>query len=161
MEIRTILVPVDFSENAAKALETAAGLAERFNARIALLHAHHIDVPMASHLVPGGPVLPVGFQEQVHQRATEAVEALAKQASQWGVEVTGKAVVGPASQAIVEEAKQLPADLIVMGTRGNTGLKHVLLGSIAERVVRTAPCPVMTVKTADVPRSTASGGEEL
>ena len=159
MQIRTILVPVDFSDNAAKALETAASLAERFKARVVLIHAHHIDVPMASHLVPGGPVLPVGFQEEIHQRATEAVEALAKQASEWGIEVSGKAVVGPASQAIVEEAQQLPADLIVMGTRGNTGVKHVLLGSVAERVVRAAPCPVLTVKTTGASSPTPAEGE--
>ncbi len=146
MKIETILVPIDFSKNSAKALDAAAGLAERFKARLVLLHAHHIDVPMTSQLIPGGPVLPADFQQQMHERATGAVEALAQQASKWGVEVTGKAVVGPASQAIVDEAEALSADLIVMGTRGNTGVKHVLLGSVAERVVRTAPCPVLTVK---------------
>lgn len=52
----------------------------------------------------------------------------------------------PATTAIVEEAQRIGADLIVMGTRGHTGLKHVVLGSVAERVVRTAPCPVLTVK---------------
>ena len=55
-------------------------------------------------------------------------------------------VCEPAAPAIVAQAESLPADLVVMGTRGHTGLKHVVLGSVAERVVRTAPCPVLTVK---------------
>lgn len=147
--IRTILVPIDFSPSSARALDTAAGLAERLGAKLVLLHAYHIDIPLTSYAMAGGPVIPKGFYDQIRENATTKVAELAEQARKWGVEVTGLAVSEPASIAIVEQAEQLGADLIVMGTRGNTGLKHVFLGSVAERVLRTAPCPVLTIRAAD------------
>jgi nucleotide-binding universal stress UspA family protein len=74
------------------------------------------------------------------------MEQLVKEVAAKGVEVEGRVVMEHASTAIVEEASQLPADLIVIGTRGLTGLDHLLLGSTAERVLRLAHCPVVTVK---------------
>ena len=72
--------------------------------------------------------------------------ALVKDVAEEGTDVEGRAVMDYASRAILDEAERLPADLIVMGTRGLTGLKHVLVGSTAERIVRLAACPVLTVK---------------
>ncbi len=146
MKIDTILVPTDFSEDAAKALEIAVDLANRFGSRIVLLHAYAIELPFSSPAMGGGLILPDGFYVELRDHATLQVERLAKQASREGVEVEGLAVESSAWMAIVDEAERLPADLIVMGTRGLTGLQHLALGSVAERVVRKASCPVLTVK---------------
>jgi len=91
--------------------------------------------------------LPDGFFEQLGSHAREQVEATAREIEARGVKASGVAVEQSAAVAIVEEAQTRPADLIVMGTRGLTGLKHVALGSVADRVARTAPCPVLTVGT--------------
>jgi nucleotide-binding universal stress UspA family protein len=146
VKVDTILVPTDFSADAEKALSTATDLAKVFGAKLVVLHAYHVDIPMA------GPMgqqysLPQGFYDEVRSQATEQVEKLAVQVAASGIEANGVAVFEPASLSIVNHAESIPADLIVMGTRGRTGLKHVVLGSVAERVVRTAPCPVLTVKT--------------
>lgn len=147
MKIDTILVPTDFSEDAGAALEAATQLARVFDARIVLLHAFSVDLPLTGAAFGGGVILPEGFYVEYRNHATLKVDQLAKEtASEAGVEVQGVAIQQPASAAIVEQAEKLPADLIVIGTRGLTGLKHVALGSTAERVVRKAGCPVLTVK---------------
>jgi universal stress protein A len=149
VKVDTILVPTDFSSDAEKALETATDLAKQFGAKLVLLHAYHIEVPLAYAGFEGGVVLPPTFQQEVSDAASKRVQELAKTAAASGVEARGIAVSEPPSIAIVAEAEELPADLIVIGTRGLTGLKHVVLGSVAERVVRHAPCPVLTVKGDD------------
>ena len=147
MKVKTILVPTDFSADADKALETAIDLARQFGAKIVLLHAYRIEVPLAYAGLDTGLVLPPTFQTQVDETAAKRVADLAKRTTQGGVEARGVALCEPPSIAIVAEAERLPADLIVIGTRGLTGLKHVVLGSVAERVIRHAPCPVLTVRT--------------
>ena len=145
MKIKTILVATDFSESADKAVETAVEFAKKFDAQLILLHAYKVEIPMASPMTAGGYVLPNGFFEQLGNHARAQVEATAKEIEGRGVKTIGIAVEQSAAIAIVEEAKSRPADLIVMGTRGLTGLKHVALGSVADRVARSAPCPVLTV----------------
>ena len=145
MNVSTILVPTDFSADAGKALSVAKGFAKRFGARIVVLHAYHIDIPLMSPL-GGGYALPHNFYGELRSYATATVEKLAAEIAADGVEATGVASAEPAALAIVAEAGRLPAELIVMGTRGLTGLKHIMLGSVAERVVRMAQCPVLTVK---------------
>jgi nucleotide-binding universal stress UspA family protein len=146
VKIETILVPTDFSKDAEHALAIGVEFAKSFGGKIIVLHAYRIDVPMASPAVGGGFVLPEGFYDELYRQASAEVEKLAKNCSDQGVEARGIAVSDRPSAAIVDEARRSGADLIVMGTRGLTGLKHVALGSIAERVVRTAACPVLTVK---------------
>lgn len=143
MQVRSILVPTDFSESASRALEHAVGLAKTFRARIDLLHAYQVPIQIGV----GEPVpLPQEFFDQMRERAQRRLDDLAAKLSSDGVEVRTHLALEAASRAIVEAAEQLGVDLIVMGTRGLTGMKHVLLGSVAERTVRLAPCPVMTVK---------------
>lgn len=145
MKIKTILVATDFSDAASKAIDTAVEFAKKFEAQLVILHAYRVEIPMASPMMAGAYVLPQGFFEQIGNHAKAHIEAVAKEIEGQGVSVIGIAVEQSAAEAIVEEAKSRPADLIVMGTRGLTGLKHVALGSIADRVVRMAPCPVLTV----------------
>ena len=146
MEIKTILVPTDFSDDAQRALETAKDLSKTFGSRLVLLHAYTVDLPLATPAFAGGVILPEGFYVEYRNQATLQIERLANEVSAQGFDVRGIAIERPAWLAIIEQAEQLPADLIVMGTRGLTGLKHVALGSTAERVVRKASCPVLTVK---------------
>ncbi|MEZ4334875.1 MAG: universal stress protein [Myxococcota bacterium] len=146
MKISTILVPTDFSEDAASALAMAKELAGKLGSRLVILHAYRVDLPMATPDLGGGFILPDRFYEELRASATKQVEALAAETAKTGVAVEGVAIEERPASAIVETAKRLPADLIVMGTRGLTGLAHVVLGSVADRVIREATCPVLTVR---------------
>jgi len=146
MKIETILVPTDFSSDAQQALSTAREWARRFGSRIVLLHAYRVDLPMSTPALGGGFVLPDRFYDELRAEATRQVEALAEETSRDGIQAEGIAVEERPVVAILDEARKRSADLIVMGTRGLTGIKHVALGSVAERVVREAPCPVLSVK---------------
>jgi len=140
---RKILVPVDFSTHSARALQTALELAKAFGAKLHLLHCYQINVGAIS---PYGLVIPESFDRDIREAAT-------KQLAQWREKVTAQKIeveseVSPLfpSEAIASTAERIGADLIVMGTRGLSGIKHVMLGSVAERTVRIAPCPVLTLK---------------
>lgn len=143
LQIRTILVPVDFSEHAARALEVAISLAKAFGARIHLLHCYPIQLGGIS---PYGLVVPESLDRDVREAAARKLAEWRDKVSDAGVEVSDTVTPIFPSEAIAEQAGALDADLVVMGTRGLTGLRHVLLGSVAERTLRIAPCPVLTVK---------------
>lgn len=143
MQWTTILVPMDFSEDSDAALDTAVDLARSFGARIHLLHAFEYPTYIGT---PWGYSFPPGAFSEARVRASELLQERQEKVDAEGVPATFQACEGSPSEMIVEVAEQLPADLIVMGTRGLTGVKHVLLGSVAERTLRYAPCPVMTVK---------------
>lgn len=145
MNVNTILFATDFSETAQKAMQTAVELARHFDAQLVILHAYNVEIPIASPMMSGGYVLPTGFFEQIGEQARLEVETVADEIRKSGVNATGVAIDEPAAFAIVDEAKRLKADVIVMGTRGLTGLKHMALGSVADKVVRTAACPVLTI----------------
>ena len=118
-------------------------LAGAFHARIELLHCYQLS-PAA--LSPYGMVLPESFDREVREAAARRLGEWRDQVAGRGVEVGANLSSMLPSLAINDTADELKADLIVMGTRGLSGLKHVLLGSVAERVLRTARCPVLTVK---------------
>lgn len=145
MKVSTILVATDFSPSAERAVAVAADYARHFQAQLLVLHAYRVDIPVASPLTGGGYVLPDGFFEQIAKEARLRVEKVASEIAARGVSAVGLAVDRHPAAAIVDTARERKADLIVMGTRGLTGLKHLALGSVADRVVRTAPCPVLTV----------------
>jgi nucleotide-binding universal stress UspA family protein len=140
---RTILVPTDFSPHARLALDTAIDLAKTFGAKIHLLHAYHLPIQLA---MPDQIVVPQTFWDDVRREAQRRLDEERARASGAGVEATTELLPDAPALAAVEVARRIKADLIVMGTRGLTGVKHVLLGSVAERTLRTAPCPVLTVK---------------
>ena len=143
LQIRSILVPVDFSEDAACALEMAISLARSFGARIHLLHCYPIQLGGIS---PYGLVVPESLDREVREAAAARLAEWREKVSAAGVEVGDSVTPIFPSEAIAEEARARDVDLIVMGTRGLSGLRHVLLGSVAERTLRIAPCPVLTVK---------------
>jgi universal stress protein A len=146
MKIQKILVPTDFSADAEYAASAAKDLALELGAEVILLHAYRVDIPMATPALGGGYALPTGFYEELRVQATEHVEKIASALAKEGVTASGIAVEERPVVAILDEAKQRGVDLILMGTRGLTGIKHLAFGSVAERVVREAPCPVLTVK---------------
>jgi universal stress protein A len=143
MEVKSVLVATDFSENAHQAVDAAIAIAKNFGARIELVHAFQTPVPIVS---PYEVVVPDGFLEQARDAAAKNLKAVVEKISSEGVEVSSHLTEVPAAPAIARLAEDLDTDLVIMGTRGNTGLKHVLLGSVAERTIRLAPCSVLTIK---------------
>jgi nucleotide-binding universal stress UspA family protein len=140
--VRRILVPLDFSEPASGALDMAIDLAGRFHAELILFHAHQLP----TYAFPDGvmPLQPEVLHE-LEQSMLAELERLAGRARAAGVQVSTHTSLGTAADEIVRYAHECGADLIVMGTHGRTGLRHVLIGSVAEKVVRKADCPVLTV----------------
>jgi nucleotide-binding universal stress UspA family protein len=143
IDVQRILVPIDFSENAASVIEWAAHLAEEHGSRIILFHAYHLPVEFQQY---EGAYLPPDYWAGVKTEAEQSLRRYQGELEQRGIEVEGVVREGYAATAIVDEAASQKADLIVIGTHGLSGLKHMLLGSIAERVVQKSPCPVLTVK---------------
>jgi len=146
VEIRKILAPTDFSGHAENALRFACGLAQRLGAELHLLH-------VLSEIVPTGPdplLTPVLPPEYYRESEVQSREALAKLIQpSWGTPPVVEYAVrwdNPV-EGIVEYAREAAIDLIVIATHGRTGLSHVLLGSVAERIVREASCPVLTIRS--------------
>jgi universal stress protein A len=142
--ITHILVPTDFSGTSDAALDYAYALARRLDASVQLLHV--IDDPVADGLSPEaciveGPALRTALLENARDRLAHRVAG-----EEPRVPVQTEVIFGHGPRTICEYAADRGIDLIVMGTHGRTGVAHVLLGSVAERVVRTAPCPVLTVR---------------
>jgi nucleotide-binding universal stress UspA family protein len=146
MKIQKILLPVDFSDHSRKALETAAEFAKAFGAKVHLLHCYQVQPVGVS---PYGVVIPESFDREVREAASRLSNEWAEKLAADGVEVEVSLSAGFPGLVVSEAAKELGVDLIVMGTRGLTGLKHMVLGSVAERTLRTAPCAVLTVKEPD------------
>jgi nucleotide-binding universal stress UspA family protein len=139
--IRRILVPHDFSDTADRALAFALDIAEKLHASVTILHAYEIP----TYGFPEGPAMTVEMIGQIERASGTALEGIAQRARRPGVEVTTALRHGTAWSEINALAKEMSADLVAMGTHGRRGVARALLGSVAEKVVRTAPCPVLTV----------------
>jgi universal stress protein A len=143
MAIQHVLVPTDFSAPAEQALDYAIRLARTFSARLTLLHVIQ-PIPMGG--VDMGVALPETYLQEVEEAAQGSMEEALARVTAAGLTAEQLVLYGVPFQEIVETAKARQVDLIVMGTQGRTGLMHVLLGSVAERVVRLAPCSVLVVR---------------
>ena len=141
-----ILCPVDFSEPSGAALKIAKHLALLMGSK---LHVLHVVEPI---LVPAdfafGPVTPVVLEKQFIEQAENSLNAIAQDAGT-NLQIMTSMRRGKPFSEIVLAAKELHADLIVIGTHGLTGISHMLMGSTAEKVVRKSPCAVLTVKADD------------
>ncbi len=146
MQIKTILFPTDFSNGARAAMDHAISLAKDYQAKLILLYVIQ-DISVAEWYIPSS------------LSAADLVEDMQKSAwnemNKWGTEVAPKVkdvekmvVRGVPFVEIIRTAKEKNADLIVIGTHGRTGIDHMLFGSTAEKVVRKAACPVLTVRIA-------------
>jgi universal stress protein A len=147
--LRSILVPTDLSPCSTRALASAQEFASAFGASIDLLYVWSAPPLVAPESVITG----VGINEQpllewIRQSATEQLTKFEATARQSGIAVRNSTCeAGDPATTIVERATSGKYDLLVMGTHGRTGISHVIMGSVAEKVVRRAPCPVLTVRS--------------
>ena len=141
-----ILVATDFSIHADYAVEIASELARKLGARVHLIHAYDLPIPTVH---PYAVTLPDPYIKACRDEAARRLEEVLERVRSRGIEAESHLSVVPAVEAIAEKAAELDCDLIVMGTRGHRGLAHVLLGSVAERTLRAAPCSVLTVNAPD------------
>jgi nucleotide-binding universal stress UspA family protein len=142
MRARHILVPIDFSEGSSEAFATAVTMARESGARLSLLHVLHVPMTTLPDVVMPDPEV----RHSVERAVEHALVMMCDRARDEGVEVDWHTAVGSTSHEICALAESLDIDLIVIGTHGGGVLAHALLGSVAERVVRKALCPVLTVR---------------
>lgn len=143
MSFQKILCPVDFSAGSQRALAAAVKLAAEANAELVLGHAWQIPVSAFPMEYP----LPIDLGERLGDDARRGLEATVREAHGLGASrVTSKLLTGVPWHAIVDALEDPAFDLVVMGTHGRTGLSRILLGSVAEKVVRHAPCSVLVVR---------------
>lgn len=148
--LRRILVPVDYSACSRSALEHAAMLAKSFNATIDLLYVWEAPAFIAPEAMVGAAGTTQTLAQLASDQAQAAMREFVAQAREDGVEVANTRVEqGDPSHTIVTIAERDGYDLVAMGTHGRSGFAHLLLGSVAEKVVRRASCPVLTVRTAE------------
>jgi nucleotide-binding universal stress UspA family protein len=149
--IKTILLPSDGSECSGKATAYALSFARQYGARVVALHV--IDQRWQEQtrvaFAEVGQDLTQKIRNGYEAEARRILREVADAAEKAGVPVETRIVTGVPFEDIVRLGQELPADLIIMGTHGRTGMSHLLLGSVAEKVVRKAPCPVLTVRQAE------------
>jgi universal stress protein A len=144
--LRRILVPIDFSGKSRRALAFAVPLAQRYGGRIFLLHVVQPPVVSTWEAIPGGDHYLTMHISTILDSARKHLEALALARVPAGLR--GRTLVreGNPYSEITAAARQLKVDLLVISTHGHTGMRRILIGSVAERVVRHAPCAVLTVR---------------
>jgi nucleotide-binding universal stress UspA family protein len=158
---RVIVCPVDFSLSGERAVDAAAHVAAREGARLILLHVTDAPagLPADLRVLPddGGP--PVSAAQYARTTALRELERCAAPLRSRGIAVESKFAAGPVVQTILAVLRHVGADLVVMGTHGRTGLAHAILGSVAERVLRLSPVPVLTVRLVDGDEAHATEAE--
>lgn len=140
--IRRILVPVDFSANAGKAVTYATAFARQLGATITFLHVIQVNYAYGEF----GAIDFTALEKEMHASAERELTTLVNRTREAGIETTSLIREGSPARIIAEVAREIGSDLLIVSTHGYTGLKHVLMGSIAEHVVRYAPCPVLVVR---------------
>jgi nucleotide-binding universal stress UspA family protein len=150
---KQILVPIDFSAHSTAAFEAAVEIAKVFDSKIHLLHCYQIQ---PGGISPYGIAIPSSYFSEIRDAASQQLAEWQEKHVPAGVSIDASTMSESPFEAIITVAKEIDADLIVMGTRGLSGFKHVMLGSVAERTVRLASCPVMTVHA---PESESADGD--
>jgi len=139
-----VLVPVDFSEPSMRALQYAGSIAERYDASLHVVHVvpnPYIDDPAGLYLP-----LPINYVTDLVNHAQRRLDELLAPGDRERLRVKAIVKVGDPVRQVVAYAEGESIGVIVMGTHGRSGVAHLFLGSVAERVVRMAPCPVLTVR---------------
>jgi len=160
MKLKRLLVPIDFSAGSLHALDYAVDLARAFRAEIvvvSVVEPIYTSVPVGMFGLT--PRLNLLIEEQ-ERDAREQMKKVAAKLSQRRIRHRAYVDAGSADIRIIKEAARLKADMIVMGTHGRSGLPHLWMGSVAEKVVRSSTCPVLTIrqsKAATARRRTAKG----
>ena len=147
LKVRNIIVPIDFSKMSVQAIQIARQLARRFGASIHLAHVRQFNYA-GDFVTPAPPVVPFSFMTYDEDGEQSALKELKKVAAECDVASASCDVLSgaPPFDEICRLAHTIPADLVVMPTHGRTGLKHVFLGSTAERIVQHSSCPVLVTR---------------
>ena len=155
-EIRKILVPVDFSACSERALHLALGLAETHQAQVVALHVVYLPTPVYAGEATAD------YAHLAERSAGSAEEALRDflLKAEAPASVTAVNRMGEPVQTILDEARELEADLIVMGTHGRSGVPRLFLGSVTDRVLRVSPVPVLTCREAETASWTLHEGKK-
>lgn len=146
IKLNKILVPTDFSDFSKPALTYGCAMASRFDAELHLLNVCPDPVMLMPEAAALGAINLNEHAEALQKSATEQLQQLPPDGWENGKEVIRTTDVGSPFLKIIQYAKDVEIDLIVIGTHGRSGLTHLLMGSVAENIVRKSPCPVMTVK---------------
>jgi nucleotide-binding universal stress UspA family protein len=147
MQFRHILAPTDFSEYSKKAVVSALELARTFGAKLTILHVVELPLyPVEGYVPPAVNATWPTFLDDLERQATQDLAQLVPEAESSDVEVVRLVAVGSPHRKIIDTAEAEQVDLIVMATAGRSGFSRLIMGSIAERVVRTATCPVLTIR---------------
>jgi nucleotide-binding universal stress UspA family protein len=149
MEIRRVLYPVDFSETTVAGLSTARSLATEHGAELILLHVLNFPYQQLDRITPSFDL--EGYYRDMESEACASLEALVAPETREFAPTSVRVARGAPAAEILDLAEQESVDLIVIPTHGRTGFQHLLFGSTAEKVVRLARCPVLTVRPSDTP----------
>ncbi len=141
--IKNILVPIDFSDNAEHVMDYALSVALQFNSNILLCFVAQLYTDYSDFFIPQMPV--VAIEEEIDKAAKERMHRFVEDYGK-DIHIEECVLIGNVAHEILNLAKKRQVDLIVMGTHGFQGLEKILFGSVAEKVVKMAPCPVLTVK---------------
>jgi len=139
MEIRNVLVPVDFSENSKKILEAAGYFKEVCKAKIHVVFVVQSFEDYSGFFVPHMPI--AKFEDEMVQAAEQKMDKFLVGMK----DIDAKVLTGDVAEEIIRHADETGMDLIIMGTHGYKGIEKVMFGSVAEKVVRSSPCPVLTI----------------
>jgi nucleotide-binding universal stress UspA family protein len=145
--LQRILCPIDFSETSRHAVEHAVAIAKWYDSSLTALHVIHVVLPPPPVLVPAYPVS-APLTETDRETLDQRMRTWLAPANQGGLQTEVVIAEGNVASCIVEQATAMPADLVVIGTHGLEGFDRLMLGSVAEKVLRKATCPVMTVPPA-------------
>jgi len=144
LNFKVIIVPTDFSDRSLRALPYAVSLADRFDARLKIVYVNEPTLQVSDVAWVG--VDDRAASEEHVEKARRTLEKIVLDQVPREVRVDAEVISGDPVDTVVEFARDSGADLIVMATHGRGGLSHVLMGSVAEQIVRKAPCPVLTLK---------------
>lgn len=142
--VKRILCPTDFSEQSSQATKYSLAFAKQFNAELHLLHI--LEVHAGSTPLFGAGLAPLPRVQESKQQADVELARMLDSDQCSGIRVVRKTTDGVPFVEIISYARANDIDMIIMGTHGRSGVTHMMIGSVAERVVRKAPCPVLTVR---------------
>lgn len=146
LEFKHLLVPVDFGEPAQRALEAAIELAGKFGSHLTLVHVYEIP----AYVYGGMTYATADLFAPIEDAAREQLDKMVKDVQRRVPATTGVLRRGAAASGLMAAIDELRPDLVVMGTHGRQGMSHLVLGSVAEKLVRMSPVPVLTMRTRNV-----------
>ncbi|MBU0730165.1 MAG: universal stress protein [Proteobacteria bacterium] len=142
-ELKKILVPVDFSENSNKILQSAVFVSGKCDARLSIIYVLQSFDDYSGFFVPHMPI--AQFEVEMLEGATKKMESFIHENLASDIPHEAKVLTGDVAEEICSYAKKNSIDMIVMGTHGYRGFEKILFGSVAEKIVKTAPCPVLVI----------------